>query len=228
MRIFIAFFWLFLVVSSNLMAQINKIIVVKAHTKVSDYIPKKEQYRFKEFLPGQVVFKNGNTRDLELNYNILYGEIEYIQNNDTMAILNKREINYVVAQDTFYYDKGTIEIISGGEIKVGLRDYYKVKDIVKEGPYGSNLRSASADTYESVSVYGNLYDLVPNETIELQRSPEYYLYTPADGFTLFTRKNTLMLFKGKSDEIKAYLKSNKVNFESREDLLSFAAYLRTL
>jgi hypothetical protein len=228
MRIIIAFFCLLLATGSNLSGQYNKIIVVKAHTKVSDYFPVKEQYRYKDFLPGKVVFKNGIIQDMNLNYNFLYGAIEFLKNNDTLAILKKKDIEYVVVQDTFYYDQGPVEIISGGRIKVGLRDYYKVKDIVKEGPYGSNVRSASADTYESISAYGNLYNLVPNETIELQRTLEYYLITPEEGFTLFTRKKILSLFPGKSDEIKAYIKSHKVNFESRDDLLGFADYLRTL
>lgn len=228
MRSVISFLCLILGFSSGLKAQTYKIIVVKAHTKITDYFPVSERYLYKEFVPGQVVFKNGISRDMELNYNILYGEIEFIQSHDTLALLKKKDIKYIVAQDTFYYDKGTIEIISGGTIKVGLKDYVKVKDILKEGPYGSNVRSGSADTYTSLDVYGNLYNLVPNEDIEVQRTLEYLLFTPADGFTDFTKKNILQLFPGKSNEIKSYLKSHKVKFDSREDLLSLADYLRTL
>ncbi len=38
----------------------------------------------------------------------------------------------------------------------------------------------------------------------------------------------IQLFPQNEDEIKAYIKSNKVDFDSRDDLLRFADYLRSL
>ena len=37
---------------------------------------------------------------------ILFGEIEFIQANDTLYISKKKDIRFVVAQDTFFYDNG--------------------------------------------------------------------------------------------------------------------------
>ncbi len=219
---------IFLIFSSTLPAQKNKIVIVKAGTKVIDYFPYGERYRYPEFVPGQVVLKNGNSNNLILNYNILYGEIEFIQSGDTLYIAKKKEIRFVVAQDTFFFDKGYIEIISGGQLKVGLKQYIKLKDILKKGAYGTTNRGVSIDTYNSVATGGISYDLIPNEDLELQKTLEYYISDLSGGFMLFTKKNAIQLFPGKEDDIKTYIKSNKVDFDSRDDLIRFADYLRSL
>lgn len=228
MKIFIVIVCSFLYLSTSLSAQKNRIVVVRAGTKVADYFSFSEKYRYPDFVPGQALFKSGRTNDLKMNYNMLFSEIEFVQGKDTLSISRKKDLKYVVATDTFYYSNGFIEIISGGQIKVGLKQYFRIRDVLKTGAYGTTVRAGSADTYNSMSVNAVTYDLVPNEDIELQKTVEYYLYTPDKGFDDFTKKNVLEIFPGKSDEIKAYIKSNKVDFNSRDDLLKFAEYLRTL
>ncbi len=217
-----------LALSAGLTAQGYRLVVVKAGTKVVDYFSYNARYRYPDFIPGQVVFKSGKSTDMKFNYNMLFNEIEFIQAADTLSFTKKKDLRYVAAQDTFYYDNGFIEIISGGQMKVGLKQYYKIRDVLKSGAYGTSVRSGSADAYSSISANGLSYDLIPNEDIELQKMIEYYLYTPSNGYTLFIKKNVLQLFPEKNAEIKAYLKANKVDFDSRDDLIRFADYLRTL
>ncbi|MBK7713039.1 MAG: hypothetical protein IPJ37_20445 [Bacteroidales bacterium] len=119
-------------------------------------------------------------------------------------------------------------MIAGGTIKVGLKRYVKVKDILKKGAYGTTNRGASIDTYNSMWANGSSFDLTPAEDTEFEKMEEYYLTNPAGGFIPFRKKNVMQLFPEKTDEIKAYLKADKVDFESRNDLLRFAEYLKGL
>jgi len=218
----------FLTLSDAMTAQGYNIVVVKAGTKVIDYFPFRDRYRYPDFIPGQVVFKSGKSSTMKFNYNLLFNEIEFVQAAETLSISRKKDLRYVAAQDTFYYDNGFIEIISGGQMKVGLKQYYKIRDVLKSGAYGTTVRSGSADTYSSITANGLTYGLIPNEDIEVQKMIEYYLYTPSGGYTPFVKKNILQLFPEKSNEIKAYLKTSKVDFDSRDDLLRFADFLRGL
>lgn len=222
------FFCLILIFNINLSAQTNKPVIVKAGTNVLDYFSLKERYRYQEFIPGKVVFKNGISNNLILNYNILFGELEFIQSADTLYISKKKDIRFVVAQDTFIYDNGFIEIISEGQSKVGLKQYVRLKDVLRKGAFGTTSRSASIDTYNSVSTNGRSFDLVPAEDIELQKTLEYYISSPSGEFVQFSRKNVIQIFPEREDAIKAYIKSNKVDFNSRDDLIRFADYLRSL
>jgi len=195
---------------------------------MQDYFPLSERYRYPEFINGQVVLKNGRSTNLRLNYNYMTGEVEFIQAKDTLSISKKKDILYVVAQDTFVYYNGYKEVISGGEIKVGLKQYIKIKDVLEKGAFGTTNRAASIDTYKSIWADGNTYDLVPNQDIEVQMTLEYYISKSSCDFILFNKKNVKQLFPQRADEIKAYIKSNKLDFESRDDLLRFADYLRSL
>jgi hypothetical protein len=217
-----------LIFNISLSAQNYKTILVLARTKMTDYFPYKERYRYPEFIPGKVFFKNGTTNNITMNYYYLTGEIVFVQATDTLYISKKKDLLYVVALDTFYYDNGYMEVISGGELKVGLKQYIKIKDVLKEGAMGTINRVSSIDTYSSLWADGNSYGLVPNENIEVQMTLEYYISNSPGGFVQFTRKNVIQLYPKKADEIKAYVKSNKVDFDSRDDLIRFADYLRSL
>ena len=156
----------------------------------------------------------------------MLGEMQFIKSPDTLAIVNKRNITLIVAaQDTFYYDNGYLEQLSSGSVKVFMKHYVKLKDIVKKNPFGVAARGSSVDSYSSVSVYNRFVELLPNEEWVFQRTFEYYLRSPTNEFVLFSKKNTIGLFPLKEDEIKRYLKSKKVNFNSRDDLLKLADYL---
>jgi len=156
--------------------------------------------------------------------------MEYIKNKDTLAIANRKDIRFVaVAQDTFYYDKGYyMEQISGGPLKVVLKQYIKLKEIQKKDSYGTSSSGSSTNSYGSLPVGGDFHKLVANEDMVFQRTLEYYLSDPSGGFEHFTRKNVIQLFPVHEDEIKAYLKSNKIKFDNRDDLIKLSEFLGSL
>jgi hypothetical protein len=212
-----------------LSAQKNELITIKAGSRILDYFPLQERYRYPVFISGRIQFKNGIYSDTRFNYNFLLGEMEFIQSRDTLSIANKKDIRFiVVAQDTFLYDKGYLELISGGPIKVVLKQYIKLKEIQNKDAYGVASSASATQSYGSLPVNGNFYKLTPNKDMVFQKTLEYYLATPSTGFVSFRKKNVMQLFPQKAAEIQHYLKSNKINFDSRDDLLKLADYLRSL
>jgi hypothetical protein len=59
-----------------------------------------------------------------------------------------------------------------------------------------------------------------------QRVRDYYLTGPGSGFQPYNRKNVLKLFPQYEEDIKNFLKSNDIDFSSREDLLELSEYLQ--
>jgi hypothetical protein len=219
----------FLLVNLSVLAQDYEPVMVRAGMKIVDVFPFSERYRYPEFTPGRIQLKTGVYSDTRLDYNFLNQEMEYIKNRDTLAIANAREIKYVaVAQDTFYFDKGYFELISGGPVKVVLKQYIKVKEAQKQDSYGSSSSGAAITSYGSLPQNGNFYKLTANTDLMMQMTLEYYFSKSESDFVPFNRKNAMRMFPGKEKQIKTYLKSNKVNFSTREDILRFAGYLGTL
>jgi hypothetical protein len=225
----LVFICFLLLLNTSLSAQKYEPVAVRAGTKVIDYFPPRERYRYPEFVSGRVQFKNGIYSDTRLNYNFLMGEMEFTKSGDTLSIINKKDIRYVaVAQDTFFYDKGYLELISGGQVRVALKQYIKLKEVLKKDSYGTSSSGSATNSYGSLPVDGSFYKLAANEDMVFQKTLEYYLTTSSSGFVQFSKKNVIQLFPQKGDAIKAYLKSNKVDFDSRDDLIRLAYYLGSL
>ncbi|MDP4223763.1 MAG: hypothetical protein Q8868_10660 [Bacteroidota bacterium] len=229
MKNFLFAVWTLLLINGNLAAQEKEIILVKAGTNILDYFPFKERYQFPEFRDGKVKFKNGLTSSGRFNYNILTGEMDFVQAQDTMAFSNKKDISYVtVAMDTFFYSNGYVDLISHGHVKIGMKQRILLKEIERKGAYGMTDRNSAIDTYNLVEAGGNFYKLTPNEDWVLGRSKQFYIKDSQGEFILLNKKYLFDLFPLKRDSIKEYLKSNKVDFRSEDDMRKLGDYLDNL
>jgi len=229
MKITIFIICLALFINIGLSAQNKKSITVKAGTRIIDYFPVSERYRYPDFTDGKVIFKNGKIIPGKLNYNFLSGEMQFIQLADTLSLSNTKDLkSIVIAQDTFYCHNGYLEIIHSGKLNVYLKQAIVIKDIQKEGAYGTINRSAASESYGYVLTSGNTVNLIVREDMVLQNTAEYFYSTPENDFIRFSKKNIINVLPGKGDDIRNYLKSNKVDFESREDLLRLADFVSNL
>ena len=221
----------FMVLAASSSAQKSEPITVKAGTRVQDYFPLQERYRYPGFIDGTVVFKNGATTDAKLNYNLLSGEMEYIHSRDTLAISNPIDINYIALQeeDTFFYNrKSYLELIFSDKIKVALKQNITLKQVLKHDSYGVSGSGSATESINSLQTTGNSYKLIVNQDRVFQKISEFFLTTSSGEFVPFTKKKILQLFPQKKEAIHEYLKSNKVDFESKNDLVRLVGFLQNL
>lgn len=219
-----------MLINISLFSQRFEPVTVRAGMKVDDCFPFNERYRYPQFLNGRIQLTNGVSADKILNYDFLTGEIEFLRGKDTLAITNGKDIRHMVINaDTFYYYKGGyLELISGGAVRIALRQYIKLKETLKKDTYGTSSSGSATNSYGSLPMGGDFHMLVANEDMVFQRTLEYYISDQDGGFDLYNKKNVLHLFPKNEKEIKAYLKSEKINFDKREDLIKLADYLSGL
>lgn len=215
--------------SACLSAQKDKTYTVAAGLKVEDCIPFEERYCFPEFTVGKVIFKSGTNTEAKLNYNYLIREMQYLQGRDTLAIANEADIlQVVIGGEIFIMNKGFMQVIYNGKVSVALKQYLKQMEVIKKDSYGSAGSNSATDSYNSIQTDGQTYKLILNHDRIFKKIAEYYLEASSGVFVPFTKKKVLQLFPQKKKDIEAYLKSNKVDFNSREDLIRFAEYLSEL
>lgn len=219
----------FFILSVSLSAQNGKFITVKPGTRIIDYFPTELRYRYPAFTDGQVIFKNSKISPYRLNYNFLSGEMEYIQTEDTMSITKNIDIRSIVLDvDTFYYNNGYLEQIKGGPVQVLLYQRWELYDVQRLDAYGLPIRGTAASSYDSFPTDSKFINLVHNENIIFRKVEDYFISFNIETLIPFKKKDILELFPQKASDIKGYLKSNKVDFESRDDLIRFADYLERL
>jgi hypothetical protein len=229
MKKIIALIFSLVLFTNYILAQKEKTITVKAGREIKEFFPADVRYRYKEFMPGRAVFKNGVFSESRFNYNLLNNEMEFLKSNDTLYITNKKELNYIVVEnDTFLYENGFIEIISDGPVKVGMKKYYKLNEIEKKDSYGTSSHGSARESYNSMQADGNFYKLKALVDMVFQKTTEYYIAKSYSNFVPYRRNNVTRLFPEKSDEIKKYLRSNKIDFNSEKDILKLAGYLSSL
>ena len=220
---------LILLFSDFLYAQDQKTVIVKAGTSLLDYFTVPERYLNPEFKPGRVYFKSNNYSIRQLNYNYLAGEIEFIQDSDTLSLVSKSDIkSIIIQQDTFYYDKGYILQIKSGPPEFGVKEAYEFKELQKKDPYGLSGSGGATNTYSSLPSDGKHYELKSNYDMKFTRTKVYYISMLNNNFVLYNKKNVFSLFPGNKDNIKSFLKKNKTKFDSEEDLLKLTEFLGDL
>ena len=208
-------------------------ITVRAGTKIIDNFPPSVRYMYPQFVEGQVVLNNNQISTSMLNYNLLRDEIDFIQENDTVTIVRKRDLKYVIAEsDTFVYmPAGYMKLIYVQKLKIYCQDRFYLKEILKRGAMGAVNRSAAIGSFSDAEYRGLPYDLVVQEDYVYKREIAYYIATPSGALEPFKKTNVLNLFsynKFHKAEIQKYLKTNNINLEKQDDVIKLAEYLSTL
>ena len=216
-------------ICGNISAQKFQPITVKAGTSLNEYFPASERYLYPEFTMGKGNFVTGGIIPCKFNLNLLTGEIEFVQSKDTVLIAKKQEIvSIVVAQDTFYYHEGYLQLIRNGKFQVFLKRGLEIKDIRKEGAMGTVNRSSASESYSFIILGKRPYDLKPSEDVIIQKTVSYFFSVPGNSYVLFTKKNILKLANGKEAAVKSFIKSSKTDFEEKEDILKLADFVNKL
>jgi len=134
----------------------------------------------------------------------------------------------VIAQDTFYYDNGYIELINNGRPGVGRKQFIELKEVQKKDPYGVASAGGATNSYGSLPSNGNFYKLTADKDMVFQKTIRYYIIKTDNDFQLFNKNNLMSLYPESKKTIKSYLKTNNVKFDSEDDLLKLAEFLQKI
>ena len=230
MKKFVVLIFHILIINISLSAQKYEPVTVRTGTKVEDSFPFNDRYRYPKFMNGRILLKSGVTSVKTLNYDFLSSEMVYLNGKDTLAIANARDVKFItVGEDIFYWDKGSyLEKVSGEIPQVVLKQYIMLKETQKKDSYGTSSSGSATTSYGSLPIGGDFHKLIANENMVFQRTLEYYISNPEGGFDLCNKRNVLHLYPKNEKEIKAYIKSEKINFDKRDDLIKLADYLSGL
>lgn len=215
----------------TVLAQEPKNITVKAGTRIIDYFPFNDRYRYPEFRKGTAHFTDQTFTVALFNYNILLGELQFIQKKDTLALVNVKNIEFIeISQDTFYFDNGVHEVLAGRDpVLMTMYQYVQLIDTKKEGAYGSKSSTGAVTSYGTV--YGRdskTIDLVVNEDMVFSKKTLYYIGNPKDGFVLYRKNAVYKLFPDDKESIKQYIEEKKIDFGNKSDLVALTAFLLML
>jgi hypothetical protein len=211
-------------IDSNSAAQTNQYLRVKAGDNPTKTIPLREQYHYPEFIQGKLLFTNNSSSTARFNYNLLLGEMHFIDTKgDTLALASDPTIKLVsIGQDLFYYEyPKTYWMIRSdyGSGKLVVKRTIALIDKEKQGGYGQSTGTSSIRNTTTFSgSNGSLAKLNAQADLVFLRKEDYKLMDKNKAFYPATQSGFLRLFSKNKPIIKRYLQENHIDFRREEDL----------
>lgn len=221
MRITSLFAIVTLLTLQNASAQNRKTFKIQPGEKVVDMIPAEDKYMYAAFTDGNVYFRQNTFSKTKLNYNFLYGEMQFIDaSGDTLSLSDEETIKLIVVKnDSFIYNKGYLKLIKDYEdVKIFNKSFFTFVNRQKIGAFGE-VSSASVETYNSISGSSYFKELVAKEILTIGKNNLYFISDKFFNVKPFNKKGLLELRPKDEEKIKAYLKTNKVDFNNPDDMV---------
>ncbi|MCL2502519.1 MAG: hypothetical protein FWE30_06360 [Bacteroidales bacterium] len=182
------------------------------------------KYLFPEFQNARV-FRQHESFEVQMNYNALTGEMEFIDPTGTILALGD-VVQFIVFGKRIFKQtpKGYLEILaddSGVEFLVHRQ--YKVGDIKKHGAYGTTSSTTSITSYSAITADPNYFSLSLAQDAIYFKTDTYYIYA-ARRYRLANRSGFTRVFGRQRPGLKDYLKQEPVNFSNGEDLIRLFTY----
>lgn len=222
-----------LLTSTTLFAQSKEKIKVKpTEGKLSSSIRNKAYY-YPNFQNGKVTFISGVASAGILNYNMLSGEVEFINSKkDTLALDNLYTVKMItMGIDTFFYDTESAFILkllgNVGNMKLLVKEKYALADIKNIGAMGIESNTASPTSATNTDFRNTQNKLKPNESLIYAAKSYYYLGNETT-YMPVTKANILKLYPAHVNALKAYMKEHKLDLKSEQEIRKLMLYASSL
>jgi len=209
-------------------AQNREIVEAASGEDLTTKVSTQFQYLFPDFTNGEVFYK-GHNGSGKLNYNMLLGEMQFVENQQVLALANVEDVIVVTINGrNFYPFKGgefAEELGSAGQVQLRVRYKGNAAQHSKKGAYGTSSSTSSITSYSSISSDNRQYELTVTEKVLVTVNYFYYLVTSNGKYTLIQNvKAFTKLFPAYRNQIEAFAKEHKTRFNNGDDLKALLKY----
>ncbi len=215
-------------------AQPGPPIRVKAGEAIGSAIPPEKRYRYEAFRPGSVRYVSGTSSQARFNYNLLLGEMQFIDGKgDTLSLAGEATLDHVrVGDDLFHYDpeNAYLEVIADfNPVKLARKQRLVMMENEKEAGYGQSTGASAVRSYNSYATQNSpLHRFRPKGDVLFNREETYFLIDGNGRSHKARRAAVLKVYGRHKKAVEQYLKEQPVDFGQAEDLkklLRFCAQL---
>ncbi|KAA9349986.1 hypothetical protein [Larkinella humicola] len=223
----------------TLQAQSSDVIRIKGGSGGEKAVSVPVRYRYDQFCAGKVIYRNGTMATARFNYNILLGEMQFINaSGDTLALANEPVVRQVdlseptsagaPRQTVFLYDpkKGYLEVLADHTtLKLVVKQGLKMARNEKAGGYDQSSGTAATTTYQSYSS-GNtsVSKLDWKGDLVVIKGRDYFIIDRNDRSYPLNKASLLKVFAKHRQQVLAYLETESINFKQEDDLKKLLNY----
>jgi hypothetical protein len=178
-------------------------------------------YIFPEFTKGTVLNKDGKRINALLNYNTITQEMLFLKDNTPMAISNRENIDTVFILNRAFIpvEKEFYEQVTHLATPFFVKYFCRVIPPADPVGYGSTSQTTSVTQYKSLVTSTEVYKLQLPVDYKIVPEESYWLRINGSFQRISNSKQIMRLFPAKESEIKQYIKTHKIRFNNREELV---------
>jgi len=226
------YIFLLLLIPVWVSAQNRQIVEATSGEDLTGKVSNQMQYIFPEFTYGEVFYK-GYKGNGKINYNMLLGEMQFLENDQVMALANVKDVVVLNIGNRRFYpfnDKEfTEELISTGKFQLRVRRRGNVAQHSKKGAYGMDSSTSAITSYSSISSDNRQYNLNVQEKVLISVNYFYYLVGTNGKYILIKNVKTFTKqFPTFRAQIEAFAKERRTQFNNGEDLKALLEYCSNL
>lgn len=188
------------------------------------------QFLYTDFSEGTILLKNGQKRNIPMNYNLLTEKMVFHQNGKPYDLAGIETIDSVFIQNTCFIPMGNIfyEVAVNDKATLLIQHRGSLIPPGKPAPYGGVSHTSSTTTYSSINTAGGTYNLKMPSDFSVNYHPVYLLRIDYEIHSFTKQSQFLKIFPGKESELKAFIKANKIRFDKKENLVKLIEYCNSL
>lgn len=214
------------------MAQQTFTVLAKGETTLEGSLPKEMMYTFPSYRPAKIVNKNGSENNTRININLYTGDVLFLTSaNQILVLAYPLDVKHIMIEDTTWVQiDGIFWQVKSSESEVTLVSAKKTRitNTKKEAGYGGTSGTSSVGRVSQLTMNGNqIYTPLPVGEYEFRTNTEFMLVK--DSKSAFATRNAFKkFFPHKKKQIDEYLKTNEVDFQNEEELMSFLDVVRKM
>ena len=216
-----------------ILAQNSQIIETSSGEDLSEKISPNLQYLFPEFTNGDVFFRSAQKGSGRLNYNLFVREMQFVNDNQIMALANLDDIAMVNINNRKFYpfnkSEFTEELLSTDKAQLRVRRMSYVASYAKKSAYGTSSSTDAITSYSSIYSGDRLYELSVMGDVIISLRYFYYLvgtngkYAQIKNVKAFTKQ-----FPTHRAQIETFVKEHNIRFDKEDDLKALLVYCSEL
>jgi len=225
--------YLFLFIPFWTFAQNRQVVEAVSGEDISKKVSTQFQFLFPEFTDGEVLFYGLPKSSGKLNYNMLIGEMQFVNNNEILALANFNNVAYVKIENRKFFpfknNEFVEELMLTPRCQLMVRYAGKVAPHSKKVAYGGSSSTSSVTSYSSIGSNNRQHDISVVENVLVTVDYFYYLLGTNGKYTIVRNvKAFTKMFPEHKTKIETYVKEHKIRFNSKEELKSLLEYCTNL
>ena len=184
------------------------------------------QFLFPHFDTAVITMKTGTRVNAVMNYNTLSEKMTFLHVNDLMDLTKAESVDtiYLNHKKFVSVEKAFYEVLLKAPIAFFIQHRSELKSIGRPAALGTTSQTIGSSSVSKLVGKTNSYNLKLPADQKITPFRIFWIRVNGSFYRFMTTRQFLNLFPAKQDELKFYIKNNRIDINNPEDLINLGNY----